>query len=581
MNKNFLKLWALALVAVLTFSTSCSDDVDPIIQIPSDFSEVKFDGEELTKTVKFNSNQEWSAAVMETRSADVSWLDVSPKSGQAGEVTLTLTAEESFSLEERTAYVHIIIDGLSKSIEVKQSAGILIIEDDAVESAVSSKGFYVANEDWFGHDFGSVNFFENNGNSYDPQYRVYRAVNDGATLGVTTTYAKVWGDNAYFVSKQGKRLVVADAKTLKNKADFEDLNGIGDGRGFMGVNDKKAYISGSSGVVVFDIENLSIGSKIEGVSGQIGNMVVSAGRVFAVSNNTLYVIDAEADEVEETYAGSYNTLTVSKDGDVWVASANKLIQLDPATLEQEEIDYPGGANINAAWGAWNASGLTASTQTNTLYWTAGGTSWGGDKKVVKYDIDSKTADTELFQLGNSSYGTATEFYGAGLRVNPLTDELVLTVRHSGWGDNYAYNWIHILDNNGTEKSHFELEGDNGTASDWQGDDAWGNKYYWFPAMPFFEDANKPQILINQILLKAGEEKVINLDEVVFDHDNSVASILKSVSFEESELATVSLDGNELTATAGEVAGKTVCTISVVSNGVKVEKEVRLDITNDK
>ena len=140
MNKNFLKLWALALVAVLTFSISCSDDVDPIIQIPSDFSEVKFDGEELTKTVKFNSNQEWSAAVMETRSSDVSWLSVSPKSGQAGDVTLTLTAEESFSLEERTAYVYIIIDGLSKSIEVKQSAGILVIEDDAVESAVSSKG---------------------------------------------------------------------------------------------------------------------------------------------------------------------------------------------------------------------------------------------------------------------------------------------------------------------------------------------------------------------------------------------------------------------------------------------------------
>ena len=573
MNKNFLKLWAFALAAVLAFTTSCKDDDDPILQIPSDFSEVKFDGAELTKTVKFNSNQAWSAEVLETRATDVSWLDVSPKSGEAGDATITLTAEESFSLEERTAYVHIIINGLSKSIEVKQSAGILVIEDDAVKAATDARGFYVANEDWFGHDVGTVNFFEKSGNSFNPQYRAYRAANEGLTLGTSTSYGAVWGENAYFVSKQGDRLVVADAKTLKNKASIENLNGIGDGRSIVGVDDKKIYVSGSSGIAVFDIENLVMGNKIDGVSGQIGNMVVSLGRVFAVYNSTLYVIDAKTDEVEKYYSGSYNTLAVSKDGDVWVAAANKLIQLNPVTLEQVEMDYPGGANINAAWGAWNASGLSASTQTNTLYWTTGGTSWGGDKKVVKYDIDTKSVDTEFFVLGESSYGTATEFYGAGMRVNPLTDELVLTSKHTGWGDAYAYNWVHVLDNNGNEKVKLELGGDNGT----NGNESLGDKYYWFPAVPFFEDANKPQILINQIIVNAGQEKVIDLSEVVVDHDNSSASIIKSVSFADSQLATVTIDGDELTVKAGETAGKTVCTLSVVSNGVRVEKEVRIDI----
>ena len=576
MNKNYIKLWVIALVALFALNIACSDDVDPMIDIPADFSEVKLTGGKLTQAVKLEANQEWNATVKATRSTDASWLTVSPESGKAGEIHLTITADQSFTTEDRTAYVHIIIDGLSKSIEVTQEAGILVIKNDEVEAPVEANGFYVVNEDWFGHSEGSLNFFEKTEKGYNPQYRVYRAANDGATFGVSTTYGAIWGDNAYFVSKQGARLVVADATTLRYKKEFENLNGIGDGRGFVGVDDKKAYIGGSSGIVVFDIENLTLAEKIEGVSGQIGNMVAIAGRVFAVSNNTLYVIDASTNEVENSYVGSYNTLTLSKDGSVWVAAADKLIKLDPATLEQEEIDYPGGAKINGSWGAWNAGGLTASQQTNTLYWTSGGSMWGGDKKVVKYDIDTKSVNTDLFELGQSSYGSDTEFYGAGLRVDPLTDELVLTVRHSGWGDSYAYNWIYVLDNNGNQKAHFELGGDNGTASD--GNEAWGDKYYWFPAMPMFKDVNKPQILLNQVLLATGGEQTVDLSELIVDHDSPAALMIKSV-VSEDDMATVSFEGDLLTVKAGETAGLTSCTLSVVSNGVRVDKTIEIAITD--
>lgn len=449
---------------------------------------------------------------------------------------------------------------------------VLVIEDDAVEAATDARGFYVANEDWFGHDYGTVNFFEKSGSSYTPNYRAYRAANEALTLGTSTSYGAVWGENAYFVSKQGDRLIVADAKTLKNKATIATLS-VGDGRSFVGADDKKAYVSGSSGVAAFNIENLTLGDKIDGVSGEIGNMAVSAGRVFAVSSKNLYVIDVATDKVVETISGSYNTLAVSKDGDVWVATDNKLVRLNPVTLDKEEMDYPGGEAIKGSWFAWNPNGLAASTQTNTLYWTSGGGAWDGDKKVVKYDIDTKNVNTEFFVLGVSSYGTQTEFTGAGMRVNPLTDELVLTVKHAGWGDNYAYNWVHVVDKNGAEKAKLELGGDNGT----NGSESLGDKYYWFPAVPFFEDANEPQILINQILMKTGEEKVVDLSKVVVDHDNSPASIIKSVSFVNNELATVSLEGNELTVKSGSTPGSDVCTISVVSNGVRVEKEVRIDI----
>lgn len=90
-----------------------------------------------------------------------------------------------------------------------------ILEDDSPSALVLSNGFYVANEDWFGHDNGTVNYFRNDGTIV---YRAYRAVNgEDETLGATTQFATIWGDNVYFVSKQGNRLVVADAETLKKR----------------------------------------------------------------------------------------------------------------------------------------------------------------------------------------------------------------------------------------------------------------------------------------------------------------------------------------------------------------------------
>ncbi len=90
----------------------------------------------------------------------------------------------------------------------------LVVEDSAPAAAIASQGFYVANEDWFGHDNGSVNYFKNDGSII---YRAYRAANNGEKFGVTTQFATIYGDNAYFISKQGNRLVVADAKTLKKE----------------------------------------------------------------------------------------------------------------------------------------------------------------------------------------------------------------------------------------------------------------------------------------------------------------------------------------------------------------------------
>lgn len=459
----------------------------------------------------------------------------------------------------------------SCSDDNEQSKDYSYLNDSEATPAVEADGFYVCNEDWFGHANGTVNFFKKNGSTYDAVYRAYRAANPGEEFGVTTQFATIWGDNAYFMSKQGNRLVVADAETLKKKAVFTDLGG--DGRAFVGVSDTKGYVGTSNGIRVFNIASMELGDAIADVSGQIGNMVLSDGKVFAVSASKLFVIDASTDKLLKTVDGSYSTLTVSKDGTVWVAT-DKLLAYDPATLEiKKEVAYPDGGKISGSWGAWNAGGLCASTQQNVLYWTSGKSSWSSNL-VVKYDIDADKASV-LYTLGTSESdnNTSLVFYGAGLRVDPLTDELVLTTCHSGWGASYAYNWIYILDSNGQVKNHFELFGDDGSAESFKVD----GRYFWFPAVPFFKDANKPQILLNGFRLGMGETQMVKLSDKIVDYDNTQASIQKSIKADNS-LVDVTLDGDKLTVKAGTVEGEGEFTLSVVSNGVRVDKQIKVVVT---
>lgn len=436
--------------------------------------------------------------------------------------------------------------------------------DDAPEAKVQANGFWVVNEDWFGHDNGSVNYFkQNSATSYTPSYRVYRAANDGEKLGKTIQFGAVWGDNIYMMSKQENRLVVADAKTMKKKAALTELGG--DGRGFVGISETKAYAGHSKGIAVFDLTSFQITKQIGGVSGQVGMMCCASGHVFAVSKKQLFIINAQTDELKKSIDGEFYTLTRSKDGSVWVAGKTGFTCINPITLQSESIEYPDGASVIEDWGTWRAGGLCASTQENTLYWTSGSSQYSKGK-VYKYDIDAKSGSI-IYELGKSENNVNMEFYGAGLRVDPLTDELILTAIQTGWGANYSYNWIYKLDNTGAEITHFEVNGDNGTSGSATGG------YYWFPALPVFEDANKPQILLNQVMLTPGEKKEIDLKEKVVDYDNTFASMQFEVS--EASNATVQLEAGVLKVTAGATEGVSNCKLSVISNGVRVEKDIEI------
>lgn len=447
--------------------------------------------------------------------------------------------------------------------------------DNKAQPKVEAKGFYIVNEDWFGHSNGSVNYFEKSGSSYTPHYRVFRAANLGQELGATTCYGAIWGDHFYLISKQGNRLVIADAQNLKSKKIITDLGG--DGRSFVGIDEKKAYIGYNGGIKTFNIENLTLGEAIAGVSGEIGNMCYAYGKVFAVSDENLYIIDAKTDKVEKTVTGSYDTyksVVTAKDGNVWVAAADKFIVYNPNDLENtKEIAYPVDAAVSSSWGSWNPGGLCASTQTNTLYWTTGTSSWSLNA-VCKYDIDASNANSSFYTLPNDDAGQKRVLYGAGLRVDPLSDNLVLQSRRDGWGDSSAYNWLFLLSNTGSLNTSFVVADDKEPTT--------GNGYYWFPSMPVFEDANKPQILLNQVMMGTNKKVEIDLSTKVVDYDNIFATMATQVELlNKQDQAKVSIAGNKLVIESQTQEGNFKLKLTVVSNGVKVEKEIELVIANEK
>lgn len=446
--------------------------------------------------------------------------------------------------------------------------------DNKAQPKVEAKGFYIVNEDWFGHSNGSVNYFEKSGSSYTPHYRVFRAANLGQELGATTCYGAIWGDHFYLISKQGNRLVIADAQNLKSKKIITDLGG--DGRSFVGIDEKKAYIGYNGGIKTFNIENLTLGEAIAGVSGEIGNMCYAYGKVFAVSDENLYIIDAKTDKVEKTVTGSYDTyksVVTAKDGSVWVAAADKFIVYNPNDLENtKEIAYPVDAAVSSSWGSWNPGGLCASTQTNTLYWTTGTSPWSKNA-VCKYDIDASNANSSFYTL-NDEAGQKRVLYGAGLRVDPLSDNLVLQSCRDGWGDSFAYNWLFLLSNTGTQNTSFVVADDKEPTA--------GNGYYWFPSMPVFEDANKPQILLNQVMMGTNKKVEIDLSTKVVDYDNIFATMATQVELlNKQDQAKVSIAGNKLVIESQTQEGNFKLKLTVVSNGVKVEKEIELVIANEK
>lgn len=458
-----------------------------------------------------------------------------------------------------------------------------------------SKGTFIVNEDWYGHQNSTLNFLTDDGEWI---YRVIQKENPGVEIGATAQYGAIYGDKFFVMAKQpkdpgasitGGRITVCDAKTMKVLKQIENIavddkgSSIADGRGFLGVDEHKAYVGSSNGIYVLDLDSLKITGSVSGAGndsddpyqqlygGQIGNMVRVNDRVFAVhQKNGLLVINPATDEVEQTVEApegwGFGSVVLSKDGNLWLSLAassgsgqadTRIVKLNPATLEQTVIECPEGIFGPAnSWYAWTPDCFCASKQNNVLYWNGGNSSWFSGKTVYKYDIDSNTFST-FIDYNDDPDGW--QIYGCSFRIDPVTDEAVVSL-YKGYGDpTYV---VRKYDNEGKQIAEYSMISN-----------------YWFPSLPVFPDNEAPVIAdIDPVSLTTEDGTTVSLKDVATDADNMDAAIVKTVKeVSDEEVLKAEMADGDLVITPLK-AGKADITIQINSNGKLAETVVSVEVT---
>ena len=524
----------------------------------------------------------------------------------AGITTLTATAKDNTQQAKATAVI-------------------------TVSRADYSDGVFIVNEDWFGHGPSSVNFLYNDGRI---DYNAFKHANPSYSLGTTTQYGAIYGGKFYLLSKQGVRLVVADACTMELQKGFFAMGG--DGRSFLGVDEHTGYAGTSNGVRIVDLDALPNvpGDHVENASnpdpklvvvlpgqdiasiqsgsgissGQMATMKRVGERIFAIQQGVLHVITATNHQVETTLDDHvYITMTQSKDGYVWLGTSgtvltgnawnqqeeqyqsdgeltNYFVRLDPWTLDRKIVTLPAGiTGTTSVFGAWQADAFHGSAYDNVLYWKS------DHQHILRYDIDANKVDTVLDLVNMPllpDVNAPWTLYGTAFAVNQKTGELIVTC-----GTyivtccvNDRNNWkILRVDPNGGQPRADEHGVIGNIISEHPLE-----KNYWFPAMPVFPDKYRPEftsVPFPQAVTLSGTHPVDSLDLIdkVNDADNMRAAIVTTVldGYNKS-LVNAFIWRDTLvvaarkTIPAGQPAETTTLTLKFNSNGHVITKE--LDVT---
>ena len=367
---------------------------------------------------------------------------------------------------------------------MKALHAILILSAMATAPAVAAaddvdytRGIIYVNEDWYGHQNSTLNHLlpdDPDGNYW--HYRIFQTENPGHELGCTNQYGAIWKGRLYLIAKQerdpgaditGGRITVADARTLKMLHQAERIDPSGaqcDGRGFVGVDEHKGYVSTSNGVWILDLDTYEITGQVSGTSnpnagddkpntdptgslyhGQCGMMVAAEGRVFVAHQQYgMLVVDPGADKVTDVLSmdivekgAGIGSIVRSKDGILWLSVAkNKqgtgatlpyLVRVDPATLDHEVVRVPDGMYPPAnSWYAWTPDSFVASAQHNVLYWKGGPNRWFSGTRIYRYDIDRGEIS---LHIDLEADGENWNIYGCSLGCDPITDELYMALYH--------------------------------------------------------------------------------------------------------------------------------------------------------
>lgn len=427
-----------------------------------------------------------------------------------------------------------------------------------------TKGAFVVNEDWFGHRNSAVTFLSNDGKWN------YKAIEE---IGATACFGTFYGNKFYAIAKQAKvksasvtggRITICNGTTMGIVNQIENIDAAkgADGRSFLGVDEHKAYVSTSNGIYVLDLNTEEITGEVtmdgNSIVGECGNMVRKDDRVYAVSfSKGICVINPETNEVENVISGSFGSIVMSKDGNLWVSlfqdSADAgLAKLNLEEEKVEKLSLPEGIGnpvCTYLWGAWTPDALCASAKENALYWTSA-SGWS-TYMVFKYDIDQQKF-TKFIDL-SAEEGNTWSIYGCSFRIDPVTDNAYTTLA-VGYANNYK---VRKYDNKGNLLAEYAMESEVDASA----------RNYWFPGMFVFPDTEDPVWnKLAQQTVEVGSTVTIDLAGQVTDADNMDAAIVKSISKVSNDNVVATMNGSKLVI-EGKKAGYTTITLKANSNGI--------------
>ncbi len=427
-----------------------------------------------------------------------------------------------------------------------------------------TQGVFMVNEDWYGHNNSTTNYLTRDGKF------VY---NNTTEIGATACFGAAWGNRYYIIAKQAKdggakveggRITICDANTMRIIKQIKDINGNEDGRSFCGVDEHKAYVSTSRGIYTLNLDELTVGAAVKNADGGdanlglCGNMVRLGDYVYATEyGKSLRIIDCNTDRIVATISSAkVYSITMSKDGQLWVSTDKGISRVNTETNKLETISLPEGINVPAnSNGAWCPDGLCASMQNNVIYWTS--VSWN-ILKVFKYDIDNNEF-AKVVDLTNDA--DKWKMYSASnLRVDPVTDNLYVSLFKDWGSQDYA---VRIYDNKGTQLNEYELT----------------QKNFWFPGMFVFPDVEDPIAgKMDAVTVEENKEVKVDLATVCSDADNFQAAIIKTVkSVDKENIATATVKDGKLVV-KGVKEGSTLATLNFCSNGISTKTTVRFFVT---
>ena len=428
-----------------------------------------------------------------------------------------------------------------------------------------TQGVFIVNEDWFSHRNSTTNYLTRDGKF------VY---NNTTEIGATACFGAAWGNRYYIIAKQAKdggakveggRITICDANTMRIIKQIKDIDGNNEGRSFCGVDEHKAYVSTSKGIYTLNLDELTVGAAVKNADGgdaklgECGNMVRLGDYVYATEyGKSLRIIDCNTDRIVATISSAkVYSITMSKDGQLWVSTDKGISRVNTESRQLEEIALPSGVSVPAKSYAWTPDGLCASLQNNVIYWTSA-SGWNPPTTIFKYDIDNNKF-AKVVDLTNDPENRS--IYGCSFRVDTKTDNLYLTAA-VGYKNDYK---VRRYDADGKQLAEYVMDDKE--------------KNYWFPGMFVFPDVEDPIAgKIDAVTVEENKDAVVDLAKVCSDADNFQAAIVKTVkSVADNNVATATVKNGKLVVT-GVKAGNTTVTLNFCSNGISTTATVNVKVT---